>query len=169
MTSTPKPPFRMAIVGCGAKKAPDMTVASELYQGDLFKKSYAHAVMTHGAAVGILSAHYGFMLGHQVVAPYDLTIGDLDEVGLQTLGDLVARQLENRILGWGIPAGHPVDIDVYAGEVYRAFLVARVKLPGRPVTLNNVFGRKQIGERLQWLKQELTKPRPTVPPVLTLQ
>lgn len=161
MTRPAFQPFRFAVVGCGAKKADKLSVASELYLGDLFQKSYAHARREHGEHVLILSAHYGLLNPHTVVHPYDLQLGDLDGEARAKLGELVSRQLANQLRRWRAPMDSVVA-NVYAGAVYREFLIQHVKVPGSVMVLNNVFGRKQIGERLQWLKHELAVPVPTV-------
>ena len=87
MTRPAFQPFRFAVVGCGAKKADKLSVASELYLGDLFQKSYAHARREHGEHVLILSAHYGLLNPHTVVHPYDLQLGDLDGEARAKLGE----------------------------------------------------------------------------------
>src|SRR5690348_17309313 len=120
------------IVPCGAEKADAPTAARDLYQGSMFRQAFATATaQADGPAdrVLILSALHGLVDPDQVLAPYDLRMGDAGSVDAAT----IAAQAE----AFGIAAGHNVTAllpsayfarldealkpaGVYAAQVYEA-------------------------------------------------
>jgi len=66
----------VVIISCGALKLPHPAPAAELYVGQHFRAQLTAArALTPDARVFILSARYGLVRLADVIAPYDLTIG----------------------------------------------------------------------------------------------
>lgn len=71
MTAAP-----LVLVGCGAAKLDHAAPAADLYTGQHFRAALATAVaIAPHHRILILSARYGLVWPAQVIAPYDLTIG----------------------------------------------------------------------------------------------
>lgn len=67
----------LVIVACGAKKVEEPINAGRLYTGALFRSSYSWACSAVGRnRVRILSAKYGLLHPDDLVAPYDVRLGD---------------------------------------------------------------------------------------------
>jgi hypothetical protein len=82
------------VIPCGAAKADHATAAADLYTGSAFahtlRAAQAEAAATErdlGAttAVLILSAKYGLLALDDVVAPYDVKMGQPDSIGADAL------------------------------------------------------------------------------------
>jgi hypothetical protein len=112
------------VVPCGAGKLDHAAPAAELYTGSMFlhtlqaAAAHAEAVIADGrpARVLIFSALHGLVELDTVLEPYDLKMGDPDEI----TADEVVEQAEALGMGWG-----PGEDD-RPGEVYamlgRAYL-----------------------------------------------
>ena len=61
------------IVGCSKQKLDYKAPASELYQGDMFKKSKVIAIKLQ-ADFYILSAKHGLITGSKIIEPYETVI-----------------------------------------------------------------------------------------------
>lgn len=79
----------LVLIPCGNRKGPAVTVAWNLYVGTHFRKGLRAALaLTTGDRIRIISAKHGLMPVDQVVAPYNLKMG---EPGCVT-AELIARQ-----------------------------------------------------------------------------
>lgn len=127
---------RVVLVGCSDAKGPAAEPGRDLYRSALFRA--ARAVAERAPAWGILSARYGLVLPDQVIAPYDLTIRDLDVDHRTAWGRSVAQAITRVFPG--------ARVVVMAGRDYidalPAELRARVDEPMRGL---------EVGQRLQWL------------------
>ncbi|MER5608236.1 DUF6884 domain-containing protein [Micromonospora tulbaghiae] len=76
---------RLVIVGCGGKKAGHNTDAHSMYAGSYFTAARRAADKLVGASTGqlILSARYGLLALHDVIAPYDLRMGEPGSVTVE--------------------------------------------------------------------------------------
>lgn len=67
---------RLVIVGCGAAKLGHAAPAADLYTGQHFRAALATALaIAPHHRILILSARYGLVRPTEVIAPYDLTVG----------------------------------------------------------------------------------------------
>jgi len=88
---------RIAVItACSKRKLDHKAPASELYQGDMFKKSKLIAIKLH-ADFYILSAKHGLIKGSKIIGPYETVIQtkkDKDRLRL----NLDGKMLENLAL-----------------------------------------------------------------------
>ena len=124
--------MKIALIACGKTKTPHAAPAKDLYQGTLFKKSYAYALAEGFDEIYILSAKHGLVHPDTELEPYEETL-----VGKpKRHREMWALQVQNKL-----PKG---DITYLAGTVYREFL---------PTGDCPMFGLS-IGRQLQWLKKQ---------------
>ena len=67
---------RMILIGCGKRKSLSPCRADAMYTGSLFLKRLEYAKRS-GWPYFIVSAKYGLIPPHTMIAPYDLTVTDL--------------------------------------------------------------------------------------------
>lgn len=118
MTAAPR---RIALVGCGKAKAMRPAPARMLYTGAPFRSALNVAVAEFGQDVWILSAKYGLVDPDEELAPYDLSMRNLDDSARWEWGRDVIRNLVDA------DYGNRVHLTVFAGEDYVDAL--RVHLP----------------------------------------
>lgn len=88
---------RLFIIGCGAKKRPVASPASELYIGPLFTATLAYArSQTSDENIRILSAYHGFLPLEQVIEPYDVTWNKGGSISMFRLREQISPDWENR-------------------------------------------------------------------------
>ena len=138
---------RIAILGCGAKKASARRLARELYTGPLFRaaRDYIEAA---GLPYAILSARWGLVAPWASLEPYDLTVkeqrrhmGDEDwRIWCHAQGSALLHQLElgifGRLCGW--PAAF--RLEVHAGAEYAAW-VRELRRKARALRVAVVIGK----------------------------
>ena len=74
--TAPAPAAPVVLVACGALKLPHLAPAAVLYTGQHFRAALSAArSLAPDERVFILSARYGLVRLGDVIAPYDLTIG----------------------------------------------------------------------------------------------
>jgi hypothetical protein len=132
---------RIVLVGCSRTKASGPRPAAELFLGSGFSKArdYARAA---GGPWYVLSAKYGLLHPDDVVAPYDVYLGDRPEGYRSAWGEWVVAQLADR---------HDLRsavVEVHAGRAYVDPL--GVRLTGLEATLTEPLAGLRQGERLAW-------------------
>lgn len=149
---------RIALVSCSAEKLSRMAPARQLYSSQLFRKS-ALWVEQQGLEWFVLSAAYGLIKPVDVLMPYDKTLRNMGPADRQAWARNVAEQLDAYT-----SEDERVEIVVLAGEAY---LQGWPELVAPFATVEQPLRGKQIGERLQWLTQQLgtDQPAPSVAPV----
>lgn len=125
------------LIGCGKTKRDYRSQARFLYTGNLFRAARDYAVK-HGSSWYILSAKYGLVNPDEEIAPYDLTLTDLNRHDRDLWGSHVRRSLRN-VGAWDR------EIVFLAGAEY-----ARA-VSGAPAVKFPLQGLG-IGERLRWFK-----------------
>lgn len=115
----------VGLVGCGKKKLSLRAPAHLLYQGSLFRKSYACALKFCDRVL-ILSALYGVLDPEKKIDPYDLSLRDLSVDEQRAWAKLVRRQLPSS-----------ADFVYFCGFVYSRFLPE-----GQHPLANLSFGRR---------------------------
>lgn len=76
----------IVVLSCGARKADSPQPAALLYTGSYFKTAYRWArSVVPSRAIFIMSAKYGLICSADVIAPYDLRMGQLGCVDAETV------------------------------------------------------------------------------------
>lgn len=125
---------KVALIACCGKKLARPAPARELYRSPLFAKSVAWAER-NGLPWAVLSARHGLVGPHDVLAPYDVTLGRM------TAGERAAwaKRVNAELRRW-FPGGEFVAL---AGRHYRAALA------GLPHAAP--MAGMGIGRQLRWL------------------
>ena len=133
------------LVACVARKAAAPRPAAQLYPSALFLKASAYAARNADAWY-ILSAKYGLVDPHQIIAPYDETLNRMPAAQRRAWGKRVLYDLCDILL--------PGDtVIILAGQRYREHLVDSLEKLRCRVEIPMVGMR--IGEQLRWLNQHL--------------
>lgn len=69
----------IVFLSCGKTKAKCECKACEMYQGDLFKKSFEYAKTLNPRKIYILSAKYKVLELDDVISPYELTLNKMSK------------------------------------------------------------------------------------------
>lgn len=95
-----EPPAVLVVVPCGRKKLPQAAPAADLYVGNRLAQQAAAtiAARTPGARVVILSALHGLVDLADVIAPYDVTMGDPDAIAPAELAAQLAATGARRVI-----------------------------------------------------------------------
>lgn len=139
------PQVSIALVGCSGPKRKEPAPARQLYTSQLFRSALTLAERCHDV-VYVISAKHELVALDQVVAPYDLTMGDVAKEWRVIWGVRVWGSIQNR---------HPHadrHIFIYAGKDY-ARPIRRAAL--HRATFHEPLARMQVGQRLQWLRAQL--------------
>lgn len=136
--------FSIALVGCSGPKLKQPACARRLYTSQLFRLTLALVERHHDIAY-VISAKHELVALDQVIAPYDLTMADLAKEWRAIWGNRVWGSIQSR---------HPhVDrqIYIYAGRDY----AKPIRRSGfHQATFHEPLARMQIGQRLQWLREQ---------------
>lgn len=133
----------LVVIPCGGKKRPTRSKARYLYTGPYHQACQEFALsLAPDSRVLILSAKYGLVGMDEVIAPYDLTMGDEGSVS----GDFVAGQADDRgLLGLDANGGRVVAL---GGAKY--VRICKSVWPLCETPLDGVGG---IGRQIGWLKR----------------
>jgi hypothetical protein len=135
--------MQIGIIACCSKKAPSATLAQDLYQSTLFKKSREY-VENNTQNWLIVSAKYGLIFPGQVIEPYDQTLNKMSKDERTAWKNIVVRQLTKLQES----VNQPITFVVLAGAKYRTpfeFFDHTIPMEG--------LG---IGLQLQWLTEANT-------------
>lgn len=131
------------VVPCGASKAPTACAAADLYTGSLFREVLAAAVAEAGAEnVLILSALYGLLPLDEVLAPYDVKMGDAAALDRRDGGVL---ELAAQVIGHGL---HRDGVTVYTmlPAAYERMMDEALRLAGGLCTVPVYEATAGMGE-----------------------
>ena len=152
-----EPDFDLVLVGCGRNKDQKTQQARTLYTGALFRQSRLWAEK-FGRKWAILSAQHGLLWPTQTVQPYDRSLQGESRSWRAYWGrataDAIARSCgpkhhgQNPLRSW---EGRHVCL--LAGALYSDAVGRHLVGVGLTVTepLRGLF----VGQRLQWLRQQL--------------
>ena len=133
---------RVALVGCGQKKASHPVPARQLYESAYFDKKHRYAEQDAVDAWYILSAEYGFVHPDERIEPYDTHIDDVDA---DEWCALVQEQM---------PHLDGSTVEVLAGEQYfEALDLALDFAVGTDGAVERPLEGLGIGEQMAWLKE----------------
>lgn len=136
---------RIALIGCGKEKREGSHAARELYTGQLFRSSLAHAEEQGFDSIFVLSAKHGLLELDTPVDSYDLALDTLSPEERAEWAHQVAMQLHARF------EPRPLELHVFAGSTYLEPLRWQLaEFPGWAIEAP--LEGLQIGQRLQWLK-----------------
>jgi hypothetical protein len=131
------------LVSCVSRKRTTPSPARELYTSDWFLKARAF-VEAAGSPWFILSAEYGLVHPHEVIAPYERTLNRMRSPERREWAQRVLAALESKLVGIE-------RVVVLAGERYREHLVP--ELTRRRLQVDVPLEGLGIGEQLHWLKE----------------
>ena len=144
-------PKKIVLIGCSKSKLPCKSKAKDLYQGDLFRKSWTAAELKYPKADKfILSAKYGLLDPNQEIEPYDVTLSGKRVACKKAWAKKVIEQLKEK--------GYDLEKDLfvfYAGKDYTDFLVS----PKGPIVnyRREYGGAKGNGEILHKLCEQINQ------------
>ena len=133
-------------ISCVSEKADHKCKAKELYISPLFQKAYAYAQSLNPEHIYILSAKYYVVGLDEVIAPYDLTLNDMNAEEKREWAENVIKKMKSKHINLNektiFLAGHNyVD---YLTDYFTDFEI--------PYQDNNLEG---IGYILEWLDKQL--------------
>jgi hypothetical protein len=147
MTANPHgmPVVSIGLIGCSGPKLDRPAPARQLYTSQLFRSALTFAETRHDV-VYVVSAKHELLALDQVVEPYDLTMAAIAKEWRLIWGNRVWSSLLHRHL----------DVDrqvfIYAGKDY-ARPIRRAGF--NRATFHEPLARMQIGQRLQWLREQI--------------
>lgn len=114
--------MEIVVIPCGAAKAPEATEARNLYTGSMFAHALAAALdITEGNEenVLILSALHGLLRLTDIVAPYDVKMGDAGSVTAATVADqMIALDITDADIFTLLPSAYLTVLDAAARTHY---------------------------------------------------
>ncbi len=142
-------PNHLILIGCGKEKAATPRPAHDLYTGQLFAARRRYAEQS-SRQWWIVSAKHGLIYPPTIIAPYDLTIGDLRPVDaaawqLGTVVQLLSELPDDTDL-------RQLIVEIHAGAEYATPLIECLDLLGIPN--RSPLKGYAIGEQLQWYSQK---------------
>ena len=136
---------KLALVACVSKKQRSPKPAQDLYSSDWLRKASADARRMSDEWY-ILSAKYGLLAPHKVIAPYDETLKSRRAPARRTWSKRVLRDLATVL--------QPGDrVVILAGKDYREYLLSGIRAMGSVVEIP--MKGLRIGQQLSWLKRRL--------------
>lgn len=136
------------LISCTKSKQDYPCKASEMYQAsDLFRKAYSYAIKNYDF-VAILSAKYGLLFPDDKIAPYDLTLNDMNSQQRKKWAERVFNQMKSRL--------RLKDLDkafFHAGKKYREHLVPKLENIG--VRCEIPLRHLGIGKQKAWYNAHL--------------
>ena len=133
----------IVFLSCGKTKAKYTCKACEMYQGELFKKSFAYAKKLRPRKIYILSAKYKLLELEDIISPYELTLNAMDKQQQKKWAYDVYLQLKTK--------GQDFEEKAVflCGDNYRKYLMQVFK--NAEVPLQGV----SFGNQLKFYKQNL--------------
>jgi len=138
----------VGLISCVSRKRANATQARDIYDSSLFSKAREY-VDKHCDRWFILSAKYGLVEPKAIIKPYDETLNTKSRVEREQWAVTVWEHLHLHLR----PGDHIV---VLAGELYREFLIPRIRQHGYVVDVP--MEGLGIGRQLQWLSNQLARP-----------
>lgn len=139
------PTISIALVGCSSQKLVEPAPARAFYISPLFRSALALAEARHDV-VYVVSAKHELVTLDQVIAPYDLSMSAVAKEWRAVWGTRVWGSILKR--HWGFDR----QIFIYAGKDY-ARPIRRAGF--NSATFHEPLARLQLGQRLQWLREQL--------------
>lgn len=152
----------LILISCSSQKSAAAGKAKDLYQSDLFRKSFEYAkqqlaplwiqnLSPDHNQIFILSAKYGLLNPHSFIHPYDLTLNDMSPEKQQLWSNIVLRQLQDEYPGHEYPS----QIFFLCGQKYRKHLLPLVADHFYRSDIKTPLAGLGIGQQKQWLKNRI--------------
>ena len=137
----------IVFLSCGKTKAKHTCKASELYQGDLFKKSLAYAKSLNPKKIYILSAKYCVLELTDIISPYELTLNNMTKHQQKVWAYKCYQQLKEKQVDF------KQETIFLCGENYRKYLIQLFK--------NSIVPIKgmSFGNQLKFYNEKVRKPQ----------
>lgn len=130
----------IALIGCSSLKQNRSCQAKDLYLGKIFVLSYRIA-KKENLPIFILSAKYGLITENDIIAPYDLSLKDLNNQGKKEWSQKVITKMN--LLGIYNTTKH-----YFCGQSYHKYLpsgIYRLKGKGIGYIISNL--KKELEEK----------------------
>jgi hypothetical protein len=134
----------IVLVACASQKGARPAKAADLYQGSLFRKSMAYARSLRPDAIYILSAKHGLLGVEDEIAPYNVTLNEMNRSAMEGWALRVLDQLR-RVAD--LQSDH---FTILAGERYRRGLLPHIAHCTVPMA------GQSIGRQLKLLKEAVS-------------
>lgn len=152
----------LILISCSSQKTQFAGKAKDLYQSDLFRKSFEFAkqqlaplwIQNQGpddSQIFILSAKYGLVDPHSFIFPYDESLNFMTPEKQQLWGNIVFKQLLNEYPG----SEYPSEIYFLCGRNYRMHLLPQVADHFYRSDIKTPLAGLGIGQQKQWLKTQI--------------
>ena len=138
---------QITLVSCCREKLSRMAPAEQLYRSPLFQKSKAWANM-QGNDWFVISARYGLIKPEAKMQPYDKTMRSLTPEEREEWAQNVATGLRALSAFWDVDR---LEITLLAGADYASW----IPLVSDFCDVHQPMAGMQIGQRLQWLNQQI--------------
>ena len=86
--------MNVVLVGCGKRKQKVPAKAKDMYIGPLTSRTIKYGQSLPHDKLFILSAKYGLLKEDEVIAPYDLTLNNMNDKEVLRWAIMVTKQLE---------------------------------------------------------------------------
>jgi len=152
----------LILISCCSQKSAAAGKAKDLYQSDLFRKSFDYAkqglaplwIQNLGPShnqIFILSAKYGLTNPHSFIHPYDLSLNDQSTRFRKTWSKIVFCKLLDEYPG----SEYPSQIFFLCGQKYRKDLLPLVADYFWKSDIKTPLAGLGIGKQTQWLKNQI--------------
>lgn len=135
----------LVITGCSKKKLSMKSMAGDLYQGQLFKKT-SEFCMVYGYPLMILSAKYGLIAENEWIEPYSLELKKWDDI--QKIREKSQKVFKQLLKHYG-------EIIIVMGKNYRRVFGYLIRDP----KVKLITDKRGIGGMLQQLNNLIVKKR----------
>ena len=154
----------LILISCCSQKSAAAGKAKDLYQSDLFRKSFEYAkqelaplwIQNHGPGdnqIFILSAKYGLLDPHSFIHPYDKSLNFSTPWAQQHWSRCVFSQLLNEYPG----SEYPSQIFFLCGQNYKKNLLTLVAGHFWRSDIRTPLAGLGIGKQKQWLKNQINQ------------
>lgn len=137
----PRPVGDVLLVGCVKSKRPQAAPARDLYTSTLFARRRRYAERS-GAPWFVVSSRWGLVTPEEVIAPYDVFLGEMPASYRRAWAAFVVAQLAGHLELAG------ASIEIHAGDHYVAEL--RPAIEGAGAELIDPVDAHSMGETLAW-------------------
>jgi len=137
----PRPVGDVLLVGCVKSKRPQAAPARDLYTSTLFARRRRYAERS-GARWFVVSSRWGLVTPEEVIAPYDVFLGDMPASYRRAWAAFVVAQLAGHLELAG------ASIEIHAGDHYVDAL--RPAIEGAGAELIDPVDAHSMGETLAW-------------------
>lgn len=152
----------LILISCSSQKSAAAGKAKDLYQSDLFRKSFEYAkqqlaplwiqnLSPDHNQIFILSAKYGLLNPHSFIFPYDESLNFMTPEKQQLWSNIVFRQLQDEYPGHEYPS----QIFFLCGQNYRKHLLPLVADHFYRSDIKTPLAGLGIGQQKQWLKNRI--------------